>query len=31
MTVYEMAEMQGTPRARRCNIYVDLAPLFAPS
>ena len=30
MTVYEMAEMQGTPRARRCNIYVDLAPLFAP-
>ena len=31
MTVYEMAEMHGTPRARRCNIYVDLAPLFAPS
>jgi ketosteroid isomerase-like protein len=30
MTVYEMAEMAGTPRARRCNIYVDLAPLFAP-
>ena len=29
MTVYEMAEMTGTPRARRCNIYVDLAPLFA--
>ena len=31
MTVFEMAEMQGTPRASRCNIYVDLAPLFAPS
>jgi ketosteroid isomerase-like protein len=30
MTVYEMAEMHGTPLARRCNIYVDLAPLFAP-
>jgi ketosteroid isomerase-like protein len=30
MTVYEMAEMQDTPRARQCNIYVDLAPLFAP-
>ena len=30
MTVYEMAEMTGTPLARRCNIYVDLAPLFAP-
>ena len=30
MTVFEMAEMHGTPRARRCNIYVDLAPLFAP-
>jgi ketosteroid isomerase-like protein len=30
MTVFEMAEMTGTPRARRCNIYVDLAPLFAP-
>jgi hypothetical protein len=29
MTVYEMAEMTGAPRARRCNIYVDLAPLFA--
>jgi hypothetical protein len=31
MTVYEMAEMGVTPRARRCNIYVDLAPLFSPS
>jgi hypothetical protein len=31
MTVFEMAEMHGTPRAQRCNIYVDLAPLFAPS
>jgi ketosteroid isomerase-like protein len=31
MTVYEMADMTGTPLARRCNIYVDLAPLFAPS
>jgi hypothetical protein len=31
MTVFEMAETQGTPRAQRCNIYVDLAPLFAPS
>lgn len=31
MTVYEMAEMRDTPRARRCNIYVDLAPLFSPS
>jgi ketosteroid isomerase-like protein len=30
MTVFEMAEMQGTPKARRCDIYVDLAPLFAP-
>ena len=30
MTVFEMAETTGTPRARRCNIYVDLAPLFAP-
>lgn len=30
MTVYEMADTTGTPRARRCNIYVDLAPLFAP-
>jgi hypothetical protein len=30
MTVFEMADTQGTPRARRCNIYVDLAPLFAP-
>jgi hypothetical protein len=30
MTVFEMAEMQGTPKARGCNIYVDLAPLFAP-
>ena len=30
MTVYEMEEMTGTPLARRCNIYVDLAPLFAP-
>jgi ketosteroid isomerase-like protein len=30
MTVYEMAETSGTPLARRCNIYVDLAPLFAP-
>ena len=30
MTVYEMAEMQDSPRARQCNIYVDLAPLFAP-
>jgi ketosteroid isomerase-like protein len=31
MTVFEMAEMRGTPRVRRCNIYVDLAPLFSPS
>jgi len=30
MTVYEMAETEGTPKARRCNIYVDLTPLFAP-
>jgi ketosteroid isomerase-like protein len=30
MTVFEMAEMHETPRARRCDIYVDLAPLFAP-
>ena len=30
MTVFEMAEMHATPLARRCNIYVDLAPLFAP-
>jgi ketosteroid isomerase-like protein len=30
MTVYEMAEMAGTPLARRCNIYIDLAPLFTP-
>ena len=30
MTVYEMAETVGAPLARRCNIYVDLAPLFAP-
>jgi ketosteroid isomerase-like protein len=29
MTVYEMAETSGAPLARRCNIYVDLAPLFA--
>jgi ketosteroid isomerase-like protein len=31
MTVFEMAEMHGTPRVRRCSIYVDLAPLFSPS
>ena len=31
MTVFEMAETHGTPRVRRCNIYVDLAPLFSPS
>jgi hypothetical protein len=31
MTVFEMAEMHGTPSVRRCNIYVDLAPLFSPS
>ena len=31
MTVFEMAEIGDTPRARRCNIYVDLAPLFSPS
>jgi hypothetical protein len=31
MTVYEMADVHGAPRARRCNIYVDLAPLFAAS
>jgi ketosteroid isomerase-like protein len=30
MTVYEMAATAGAPLARRCNIYVDLAPLFAP-
>jgi hypothetical protein len=30
MSVYEMADMAGTPRARRCSIYVDLGPLFAP-
>jgi ketosteroid isomerase-like protein len=29
MTVYEMAETSGAPLARRCNIYVDLTPLFA--
>ena len=30
VTVYEMAEMGDAPLARRCDIYVDLAPLFAP-
>jgi ketosteroid isomerase-like protein len=30
MTVFEMAETQGRALARRCNIYVDLTPLFAP-
>jgi hypothetical protein len=24
------AEMSGTPLVRRGNVYVDLAPLFAP-
>lgn len=30
MTVYMMAERGGHRAAERCNIYVDLAPLFAP-
>jgi hypothetical protein len=30
MTVYQMADKGGKRVAERCNIYVDLAPLFAP-
>ena len=30
MTVFTMADRGGRPVAERCNIYVDLAPLFAP-
>jgi uncharacterized protein (TIGR02246 family) len=30
MTVYTFAERDGRRAAARCNIYVDLAPLFAP-
>ncbi len=30
MTVFQMSGREGRPVADRCNIYVDLAPLFAP-
>ena len=30
MTVFTFAESGGRRMAERCNIYVDLAPLFAP-
>jgi hypothetical protein len=30
MTVFQMTDRGGQRRAERCNIYVDLAPLFAP-
>ena len=30
MTVFTFAERDGRRAAERCNIYVDLAPLFAP-
>ena len=30
MTVYEMTDRGGQRKAKRCNIYVDLMPLFAP-
>lgn len=30
MTVFQMSGREGRPVAERCNIYVDLAPLFAP-
>lgn len=30
MTVFTMAGRGVRPSAERCNIYVDLAPLFAP-
>jgi ketosteroid isomerase-like protein len=30
MTVFQMTERGGHRTAERCNIYVDLAPLFAP-
>jgi uncharacterized protein (TIGR02246 family) len=31
MTVYHMSDVDGRRLAHRCQIYVDLAPLFAPS
>jgi hypothetical protein len=30
MTVFQMTDRGGARVAERCNIYVDLAPLFAP-
>lgn len=30
MTVFQMRERGGKRVAERCNIYVDLTPLFAP-
>ena len=30
MTVFQMTDRGGERRAERCNIYVDLTPLFAP-
>ena len=30
MTVFEMVATSDVPLARRCQIYVDLTPLFAP-
>lgn len=30
MTVFTMADRGGRQVAERCNIYVDLTPLFAP-
>ena len=30
MTVYQMTDRGGVRKAERCNIYVDLTPLFAP-
>ena len=30
MTVFQMTERDGPRLAERCNIYVDLGPLFAP-
>jgi ketosteroid isomerase-like protein len=30
MTVFHMSDVDGRRLAHRCQIYVDLAPLFAP-
>jgi hypothetical protein len=30
MTVFQMGDRGGKRAAERCNIYVDLGPLFAP-